>query len=222
MKKIIYLLLCLSAQANAQSANQVLGSSLSHYVFQQFLPGKVYLHTGEVSDRTLNYNALTREMIFEDNGQPMAIANPEKVDSVVIAGHKFIPADNKFYEWVAGTAYPVYADYVCTVEEQGASSGYGTASSTAASNTMKTLHGNGTVYAMRLPDEYKVHTRVVYHLRQEKEYNKFSSAQQLGKLLPAKKKWIGDYIKNNPTDFSKREEVVRLIQALETAGNDRP
>ncbi len=140
MKKLSrFVFLLAAARTQAQSANQVLGSSLSHYVFEQFLSGKVYLHSGEVSERKLNYNALTREMIFEENGQPMAIANPENVDSVVIVGHKFIPADKKFYEWIAGNSYPVFAEYVCTVQEEGVSSGYGSSSNTSASNTMKSF-----------------------------------------------------------------------------------
>ncbi len=59
-------------------------------------------------------------MIFEDRGQYLAIANAKEVDSVIMAGRKFIPGDKKFYEWVAGTNIRLYADFVCTIEEEGA------------------------------------------------------------------------------------------------------
>ncbi|WP_276486057.1 hypothetical protein [Paraflavitalea pollutisoli] len=217
MKKICYLLLLALTQLStqAQSANQVLGSRLSHYVFDQFAPGKVYLHSGEVSDRKLNYNTLTYEMIFDNNGQPLAIANPQSIDSVIIQGRKFIPVNKKFYEWVAGTTYPVYADYIGSVEEQGVSSGYGSTTATSSSNVMKSLHGAGTVYALQLPEEYKVTTKTVYLLRKDNTYTKLSNPQQLGKLVPDKKKWLGEYLKANPVDFNQREEVIRLIKALE-------
>lgn len=220
MKKICYLLLLVLAQvsAQAQSANQVMGSRLSHYVFDQFTAGKVYLHSGEVSDRKLNYNTLTYEMIFDNNGQPLAIANPQSVDSVIIAGRKFIPVNKKFYEWIAGTAYAVYADYVGTIEEQGVSSGYGSTSTTSSSNVMKSLHGAGTVYALQLPEEYKVTTKAVYYIRKDNAYTKFTNAQQLGKLVPDKKKWLSEYLKTNPVDLNRRDDVVRLIGELEAQG----
>lgn len=217
MKKICYLLLLAFATllTQAQSANQVMGARLSHYVFDQFAPGKVYLHSGEVSDRKLNYNTLTYEMIFDNNGQPLAIANPQSVDSVIIQGRKFIPVGKKFYEWIAGTTYPVYADYVGAVEEQGVSSGYGSTTAASSSNVMKSLHGAGTVYALQLPEAYKVTTKTVYFFRRDNAYTKLSNAQQLGKLVPDKKQWLGDYLKTNPVDFNHQEEVIRLIKALE-------
>lgn len=200
----------------AQSPNQVQGAFLTHYVFDKFYPGKVYLRSGEVSDHALNYNALTREMIFESGGKYLAIAQPETVDSVVIAGRRFIAGDKKFYEWIAGKTYPLFADYVATLQDEGVNTGYGN-SSTAASHSLKTIIGSGMVYALKLPEEYKVNSKVVYYLYKDKEYHKFNNAQQLAKLLPAKKTLINEWAKNNYTDFSKRDDLARLITQLDTS-----
>ena len=222
MKKYLTVwMLLMGMYTFAQSPNQVIGTPMTHYVLDKFYSGKVYMRSGEVADRLLNYHALTREMIFEDRGQYLAIANAKEVDSVILAGRKFIPGDKKFYEWVAGTNIRLYADFVCTIEEEGAAAGYGTNSNTTASNALTTLIGSGSVYAMKLPDDYKINSKVVYYLYKDNEYHKINNAQQLSKLFPAKKLLINEWVKNNPTDFSKRDDLARLIMQLDIqAGNN--
>jgi hypothetical protein len=220
MKKILLLpLLFIGFYAFAQSANQVAGVFVTHYVFDKFYPGKVYLKSGEVSERSLNYNALTHEMIFEDAGKYLAIAKPETVDSVIIAGRKFIAGDKKFYEWIAGKNYPLFADYVSNLLDEGVNTGYGN-SSTASSHSLKTIIGSGMVYALKLPDEYKVNSKVVYYLYKDNEYHKINNAKQLSNLYPAKKTVINEWVKANHTDFSKRDDLARLITQLDTQAGD--
>lgn len=217
MKKYLAVwLLLVAGRSYAQSPHPVQAVLVTHYVFDKFYPGKVFLKSGEVSERLLNYNSLTREMIFENGGKYLAIAKPETVDSVVISGRRFIAADKKFYEWIAGTTYPLFADYVSTLQDEGVNTGYGT-SSTAAGHSLKNIIGSGMVYALKLPDDYKLSSKVVYYLLKDNEYHKVNNAQQLGKLLPAKKTMINEWVKNNPTDFSKRDDLARLITQLETA-----
>lgn len=216
MKRYIILLWLLAVQqAQAQSANTVLGNTLSHYVLDKFYPGKVYLGSGEVSDRLLNYNALTKEMIFEDKGKYLAIANPQNVDSVIIAGRKFIPGNQKFYEWIAGNSYPLMAEYICSIKEEAASAGYGINPENAASNSLKSLYGTGTVYALQLPDNFKVESKVVYYLRKDQQYHKIQQARHLANLLPGKKQFINEWVKARGTDFSKRDELAALVAQLQ-------
>ncbi len=71
---------------------------LVQYVFNEFSPGTVKVKSGETYNQVLNYNILTNEMIFDNDGKYLAIANPENVDTVYISERKFIPLNNKFYE----------------------------------------------------------------------------------------------------------------------------
>lgn len=217
MKKLLLLpLLMVGLYAAAQTPNQIQGVFVTHYVFDKFYPGKVYLKSGEASDRSLNYNALTREMIFENGGKYLAIANVETVDSVVISGRRFIVGDKRFYEWIAGKTYPLFADYVSNLQDEGVNTGYGN-SNTAAGHSLKAIIGSGMVYALKLPEDYKVISKVIYYAYKDNEYHKVNNAQQLSKLYPDKKAIINEWVKSNRTDFSKREDLARLITHLETS-----
>lgn len=217
MKKILLLpLLFVVFYSFAQSPNQIQGVFVTHYVFDQFQPGKVYLKSGEVSERSLNYNALTREMIFENAGKYLAIAQPETIDSVVIAGRRFIAGEKKFYEWIAGKTYPLFADYVSNLQDEGVNTGYGN-SNTASSHSLKAIIGSGMVYALKLPEDYKVISKVVYYIYKDKEYKKINNAQQLSKLFPAQKALINEWVKSNHTDFSKRDDLAQLVTQLDAS-----
>lgn len=217
MKKYIACsLLLITLQAYAQSGSKIGGTTIIHYVLDKFYPGKVYMQSGEIISRMLNYNTLTKEMIFEEGGKYLAIANPQQVDSVVVSGRTFIyaHADRKFYEWVAGTNNKLYVDYQSIIVEEGVPTGYGN-SQTAAANTIKTLVGSGLAYELKLPDDYKVTTRLNYYLVKGKEYGKFTNSRQLTSILPDKKQRINDWVKNNNTDFNKPADLIALINQLQ-------
>ena len=216
MKKYItVLLLLILQQSYAQSPNSIMGTTYTHYVLDKFYQGKVYLRSGEVSERLLNYNALTREMIFDDKGKYLAIANWQEVDSVVLAGRRFVPADKKFYEWIAGNSHPLYAEYVSTILEEAPSGGYGISSNTTSSSSLKTLIGSGSVYALQLPDNFKVETKVIYYLYKDNTFHKFSNARQLAALLPDKKQFIQQWVKDKATNFTNRQELAALINQVQ-------
>src|SRR4051794_30152198 len=103
-----------------------------HYVFEAFQKGKVLQKSGEVHELELNYNALTSEMIFISGGQYLALADPEKVDTVFIGNRVFIPGDKKFYEVLTRTPSPLLEEYTCTMKEPGSNIGYGMTSTTTS------------------------------------------------------------------------------------------
>ena len=215
MKKYITgSLLLIALQVYSQSDSRIGATTIIHYVLDKFYPGKVYLQSGEITDRMLNYNTLTKEMIFEDEGRYLAIANPQQVDSVVVAGRTFIYADKKFYEWIAGANNKLYADYQSTIVEEGVPTGYGN-SSTASAHSIRSLVGSGLIYALKLPDDFKVSTKINYYLIKGKRYEKFTNARQLTYILPDKKQHIKDWVKNNNTDFTKPADLIALVNQLQ-------
>lgn len=115
---VLSLFCCYFAGAGAQEA-----VAMRHYVFERFGKGSVLQKNGSSHEAMLNYNVLSREIVFASSpGQCMALAFPEKVDTVFILGRKFIPVDNEFYELLTATKYPLLL-YACTVKEPGASGG---------------------------------------------------------------------------------------------------
>lgn len=187
---------------------------LEHYAVDSFVIGNVKLRSGEVSTQRLNYNLITKEMIFEQAGRYLAIANPENVDTVLLGNRVFVPADKGFYEWLGGTAYPFFVEHSCAIKEPGAPTGFGS-SNTTASVSLRSLINEGGAYGLKLPDEFKVIPSHALFVRKDGKYYKIKNEKQLISLLPEKKQLINEWIKINKTNFSKNNEVALLAQQLQ-------
>ena len=105
--KYLLLLCCVVClRAHAQDA-----VALSHYVFPVFSKGRVQQKDGGTDEAMLNYNVLSKEMVFEPTpGQYRALAYPEKADTIVILDRKFVPVNHEFYE-LLGTAERLGLEY---------------------------------------------------------------------------------------------------------------
>jgi len=188
---------------------------LSHYVFPAFCKGRVFQKNGSIEEAMLNYNVLSREMIFESSpGKYLALANPEKIDSVIISERVFVPVNNEFYELLTRYAFPLFLQYSCTVKEPGNDLGYGMSSVTTASPAIKSLVKRGGAYALKLPDGFEVVPIYNYWLFQDGKYQKANSARQLVTAIPAQKQKINEWTKRNNTDFSKKQDLIKLVQQL--------
>ncbi|MFT3935884.1 MAG: hypothetical protein QM726_19805 [Chitinophagaceae bacterium] len=211
MKKALFLFLCFACvYAHAQEA-----VSLSHYVFTQFEPGKVLQKDGSVNETKLNYNVLSKEMIFEAKpNQYLALAEPNKIDTVIIAGRKFVPVNNEFYELLTIQPYPLLLQYTCTIKEPGSDIGYGMSSVTTASPAIKSLIQSGGAYSLKLPDGFQVSTMNNYWVLANGKLQKANNAKQLASALPAVKDKINELAKKNNTNFSKKDDIVKLVSQL--------
>ncbi|MEO6229239.1 MAG: hypothetical protein ABJB11_19960 [Ferruginibacter sp.] len=214
MKKYFIILNLLFGNAViAQEVNKPV--QISHYVFDSFMKGKVLVKSGAVSDQLLNYNSVTGEMIFDNGGQLLAIGNPADVDTVYIDGRKFVPVNNKFYEMLTTSSTPLMLEFTCTVEDPSVSIGYGNSTPGTNYGTVRNLNGNARSYELKLPSDFKITPVYTYWIFKSGKFQKANSSQQLGKIFSDKKDFIKAFVKENNTSFSKREDIIKLVQAVE-------
>ncbi len=211
-KKIISALFCMACM---QTYGQQQAVAVTHYVFDHFSKGNVLQKNGSTDQAMLNYNVLSREIVFESSpGQFMALASPEKVDTVFIEGRKFIPVNKEFYELLTSGPIFLLLQYECTVKEPGASIGYGMTTVTSASVAVKSLIRNGGAYSLVLPDGFEVAPAYTYWILKDGRYNKINNVKQVIALAPGKKQQLTEFVKKNNTSFSKRQDVIALVQQL--------
>ena len=238
MKQIICVLISCIIGVSAYAQPEKV--ELTHYLFPDFTEGIVLMKTGSRSKALLNYNALTEEMVFENNGQKRAIAEHEvsQIDTVFIKDRKFIVLNGKFVECLYQSGWDLYAEYKCRVREPGKASGYGTTSETAAVESYSSLHYGGKVYDLKLPD-YEVDPYFNYLLRRNGEISKFVSMKQLKKLYQDKKDifvavasspklalrhpllrpfLFKEYLKDHNVDYDNKQDIIQLINYLESNG----
>jgi len=88
-------------------------------------------------------------------------------------------------------------------------------STTTASSTLNTLIQNGGAYNLKLPDGFKVEAASTYWIFKDGKFQKANNAQQIGRVFPDKKAAIKDWVKKNDTDFSKREDIIKLVTGIQ-------
>lgn len=213
VKYFFILLMSFVITLSAQDVNKPV--LLSHYVLDTFTTGSVKVKSGIVSTQKLNYNILTGEMIYDDKGKLLAIGNPGDVDTIAVSGRSFVPVNNKFFEVLSNTPLPLLLEFTFTIDEPGASVGYGNATPSTNATSLKTLIGTGSVYEVKLPDDFKVIPGYAFWIRKEGQLLKAGSVQQLIKIFPGKKSLIKEQVKKNKTNFSNPGDVINIVTNIQ-------
>lgn len=184
-------------------------------MFNEFTPGIVKLKTGAVTAQVLNYNIITNEMIFDNNGKYMAVADPSGVDTITINDRKFIPINGKFYEVLVESKLPLLEEFTAKIIAPGAPVGYGQNSEVAAVTSYKSLLSNGYSYELALPSGFSVKPGYIFWIIKDGQLEKISSSKQLIKIFPEKRDLINETIKKNDLKLSKREDIIMLVRFIE-------
>lgn len=190
--------------------------NIAHYLFPEFLQGTVLMKKGVKQLASLNYNTLTEEMIFENNGVKLALTQLERVDSVFLGGRTFFLQNGKFVELVLHSKIDLYAEHKCKINDPGKPSGYGTTSQTGAATTYSTFFSGGRVYEMNLPESIETTPFVIYWLKKDGKLIKFVSVRQLIKEFPEKAVQLKKYMKQNTVSYDDQSSLIALIQYIES------
>jgi hypothetical protein len=198
------------------SDNQLLAQSdtanfVSHYVLPAFVKGTVKLKNGRSEEAIMDYNKLTEEMIFDKDGTRLALDSLEKIDTVYLDIHTFVPHDKVFYEVLVKGRVSLFEQNKCNLLAAGYPAGYGTTSETGASRSVSMLTNSGRAYMLHLPRDYHVTDASQFWIRKGGNYYKANNASQIIKVFPDKSKEIRQYIKVNNLDLKNPADVVKLV-----------
>lgn len=213
MKRLVILLVISFAFSFAYAQVKVV--EVTHYLFPEFTKGVVLMKNGIKNETLLNYNSLTEEMIFENNGTKLAIGQPELVDTVFIKGRKFFLLNGKFVELINNSKYKLYAEHKCTIKDPGKPAAYGGTSQTSATSTYSSFFTGGQVYDLKLPEGYETKPFVDYWLVKDGEVSKFLSIRQLAKLFNEKDNSFKEFVKKHDVKYTDQSGIVELIRYLE-------
>jgi hypothetical protein len=188
------------------------GQSNSPYVFDQFVKGSVILISGDSVSKSMNYNAATEEMVYEQNGRMMALDQVEQIRSVVLGDIVFEPIKEKFYQKIGNWEEGLYISYKGKVLPPSSPSAYGSESNTTATTNWATLSSKALLYTLSLPSDYKIIKSREYFLRKSGVMLKANNASQLCKIYPEKQTELKAYIKANKIKFSNTDDFYTLIR----------
>lgn len=191
---------------------------ISHYLFPEFASGTVLMKDGRRNPALLNFNAATEEMVFNQNGQVLALAEPTltQTDTVIIGSRRFVLHNHHFVEVLHGDGYKLFAQYKCRVIPPGKPAAYGGTSQTSSTDSYSSWSSGGNVYELKLPDDFQVKPYTIYWLDNGSGWEEIKSLRQLKNAYKKSKDQYSRYTADNKVDFEDQAAVAQLVHFLET------
>lgn len=212
MKTILFVLFTGMAISLCAQRNKL---DVTHYIFPEFVNGKVVMKKGSSTTAMLNYNALTEEMIFDDHGKKLAMSNLADIDTIFVDGRIFLPFQKKFMELVYRNNYELFAIHKCSLIEPGKPAAYGGTSQTSATTSISRFSAGGQIYELALPDGYTTKPYLEYLLKKDGTQNTFLTLRQLSKLFDNQSDVFKSYTKSHKVSFDDQESLVELLKFME-------
>jgi len=220
-KSICFLAFALAAFFAVAQDDDSVAVKQTVYLLPAFVDGKVVFKNGAVQKASLNYNCLFQQMIFDQNGQMMAIDNTEAVDTVFIGEQKFIPADTLFFEVKHSTLpVPLYVLHTCKLKqaEQTKSAYSGVSATGAARDVDLSMYRMSveTPYRLKLPIEYAVEKTDIFFIKKGNEITRLKNSKQAKNLFPGKETAVKTFLAEHNTNFTKEPDVQEFIIFVNT------
>ncbi len=187
------------------------GTFLTHYIFPAFTTGEVHKKGGEIIKASLNYNTLTDEFVFDENGQKLALDHLEVIERVDVENRSFIPVEKGFYEVVVTAPVALCIQYHSDILPPGNETGFGK-SQTGAITNANDLKRAGMAYALQLPADYKITTKKTFWLKDKNKFKLVKNAQDVKNVFINKKDDINIYLRENKVNFKSEEDLIKLVE----------
>lgn len=205
---IIIALFCIGVTVSAQDYSE---GTLSQYLFPKFDSCQVKMTTGTINHAIANYNTLTGKMVFMKDNNPYNMTVTSFVDTVIIAGRKFVPVNGVFYEVLVDAPVSLYVYHKGNLEHMGAAAGYGGRSQTTAIDRISVLNTGDQFYNLKIPEEYKVKPSPVFWIGRDGQLSSFLSKRQLLKIFPDHEDELQQFIKDNRLKIDDPEDMIKLV-----------
>ncbi len=186
----------------------------SQYLFGQFSTAEVVKKSGLKLTAVMNYNCLTEEMIFIQQGQRLALDNINSVDTIYLNDRIFIPSGDVFYELVTDDEACLFIQHNSTAKIDGEIVGYGETSQLSNVKTVSSLRENGQFFYMDMPENIEVNYKPVAYIGYQGEGEIFYNRRTLIKIFPDMKSQIRKYFKENRPDLEKRTDLIKLVSFI--------
>ena len=220
---VLLLFCCCSAQAQAQDVIQhQRGDDLKEYLLDsvkfvapEYSAGFVKFKDGTSARGPVNVSTIDQRIYFVNpEGEVQVLVNEDQVSYVTFAGRTFIKSRYGYVEPIdkAGDISLGVVRRVSFLENK-KTGAFGSSAETVAVTSVNSFYEGGNRYNLgtnqNTPCRYKI---IPYFLKGEKVL--LSNKKNLLKCFPDRKDFIEGYLKENPVDFEKLENVSELFKII--------
>ncbi|WP_346862548.1 hypothetical protein [uncultured Draconibacterium sp.] len=184
-------------------------------IFPDFVQGKVFFKDGTAALAPLNYDTYEEEMIFNNNGEFMAVATPQNVAKIMIQGKTFEWLEGDvFLEKIDTAGFVMYRRNRNQLMSKGKGMPYGGVSSNAAVSTVSRLPHGAEAQAkdLTIDEEFELTPDNLFYAKTGNGFKALISAKQIGKAYDFDVKELTKYIKAEKIDMQQIQDVVQVIQ----------
>jgi len=214
MKKILsflFLLLCVTP-ACAQQFKRI-------YLFSDFLQAKIIFRNHTTTSVLLNYDASNKVMLYRQGENLMELTSAAVIDTIVVDGHRFIPAEKCFYEVVMSKNGEIYIDWLLKDVNVGSKGALGAVTQGSVYNLQMSDFGNNdamyyTPYGQQELGSTDIYLRKndnTYYIKRDGKYTKAKTEKQLYKIFPTHKDEIAAFANENKIDMKDTGKALTLI-----------
>jgi hypothetical protein len=223
MKKVIFLMPflllseCLVAQTQKKVVlddNKVSAEKISpelQQIFPDFRKGSVHYKGMMPINCSLNYNFLMDEILFiNEKGEKMALANPEDLSHVLIAGRTFIPSSKGYYEVVENGDVSLVYKWICRISKVGKEGALGLSTDAPSVYQLNRFSFDAKEWKLGVDEEAVVNVEVRPYLKTKSRFIQVRGSKSFLKAFQGKKTLINKYLQQNPVDLKKEADLRRM------------
>ncbi|MCU4165662.1 hypothetical protein [Carboxylicivirga caseinilyticus] len=185
----------------------------SSYLFDVFTDATILMKDGTTAKAKLNYNTLDEQMVFMQDDQELAIAEPSKVKSVKIHQFTFVYGfAEAFLEVLSIGDNQVFLRHKTKLQNGGLAAGYGTYSESSSAQSYTSVQGaGGRAPQIDVDQSNRIMEEDVLYVFNEGEFYPVLTKKRLMKVFPDMKDDIENFVKNQNTDFKKVGDVYKIM-----------
>jgi hypothetical protein len=183
--------------------------------YPQFTIGRVYLRSGTVAEAKLNYNRLMDEMHFIDlKGDTLALADEKNIRHVVIGMDTFY-FDGGYVRLLSESASAKLAlKQVWIISNSRQIGAYNSTNHSVGLTSFTSFNESGRLYDLTVNANLVLKKIEQFYLATSNNHFVAASKKNLLQLFPKEEQRLEQYLKETKTDFSKRDDLEKVIQFL--------
>jgi hypothetical protein len=184
------------------------------YLFDNFEKGTAFLKSGITSQNNFNYEMITGQMLFLENGVVMEMADPSSVAKVIVAGRDFENVGKEgFCEYFRAGNLDLYVKWKGVQANKGESVGFGAVLHGASVYKVDKLRTDGfDTKRLNASSGYVIKNQDVYYIRIKGKLKRFNSVNSLAKLFKGHENEIKQEAQTRNIDFSDVEGVKHIVE----------
>lgn len=183
------------------------------YIFPDFQNGRVVLKNHAEVKCQVNYNFLLDEVLFiDENGEKMALANPDEILQVYIASRLFIPSSKGSFEVIENGMVSLVYKWTYNIVDKGKEGAMGILSDAPSIYQMNQMSFDAKNWKLDINKKAVLTVEVIPYIKVGSKYVPVKREKDFFIALPAKKQEIKQYIIKNPVDFKKEADLRRLTK----------